>query len=221
MTPYYSNLIANANVRMESQKAYLESILTPFEVDVYFTWIVTPEILAYIGNEFRNNVAVSYEYDWFASPSVGRIRYRGDPVNLRSPDSSGDPWDEIFPAVTVPEYHQGLIDRLPIGARILIGNSVLEVIPGPNNSHSVTVFCTILSPAHEGDVLTARFRYGNETYISYGNSRSQYSDSSLFSNRNWEMDDIVGRIHRDLERDLCDNFESADLSILFGTAPNE
>lgn len=216
MTPYYSNLIANANVRMENWKAYLESILTPFEVDVHFTWIVTPEILAYIGNEFRNNVVVSYEYDWFVSPSAGQIRYRGDPVKLRNPDLFGEPRDEIFPAVTVPEYHQGLIDRLPIGARVLIGNSVLEVIPGPNNSHSVTVFCTILSAAQEGDVLTGRFRYGNETYISYGNSRGRYSDSSLFSNRNWEMDDIVERIHRDPKRDLCDNFESADLSILFG-----
>lgn len=216
MIPYYNDLIASANVRMGNQKAYLESILPLFEVDVYFTWIVTPEILAYIGNEFRNNVAVSYESDWLASPSIGQIRYRGDQVKLRGPDLSGDPWDEIFPAVTVPEYHQGLIDRLPIGARILIGNSVLEVIPGPNNSHSVTVFCTILLPAHEGDVLTARFRYGNETYISYGNSRSHYSDSSPFSNRNWEMEDIVGRTHRDLTRDLCDNFESADLSILFG-----
>lgn len=216
MIPYYNDLIASANVRMGNQKAHLESILTPFEVDVYFTWIVTPEILAYIGNEFRNNVEVSYEYDWFASPSVEQIRYRGDPVKLRSPDLSGDPWDEIFPAVTVPEYHQGLIDRLPIGARVLIGNSVLEVIPGPNNSHSVTVFCTILSTAQEGGVLVGRFRYGNETYISYGNSRDRYSDSSLFSNRNWEMDDIVGRTRRDPKRDLCDNFESADLSILFG-----
>lgn len=221
MIPYYNDLIASANVRMGNQKAYLESILTPFEADVYFTWIVTPEILAYIGNEFRNNVAVSYESDWLASPSIGQIRYRGDQVKLRGPDLSGDPWDEIFPAVTVPEYHQGLIDRLPIGARVLIGNSVLEVIPGPNNSHSVTVFCTILSTAQEGDVITARFRYGNETYISYGNSRGHYSDSSLFSNRNWEMDDIVGRTRRDPKRDLCDNFESADLSILFGTAPNE
>ena len=216
MIPYYNDLIASANVRMGNRKAYLESILTPFEVDVHFTWIVTPEILAYIGNEFRNNVAVSYESDWFASPSVGQIRYRGDQVKLRGPDLSGDPWDEIFPAVTVPEYHQGLIDRLPIGARVLIGNSVLEVIPGPNNSHSVTVFCTILSTAQEGDVLTGRFRYGNETYISYDSSRGRYSDSSMFSGRNWEMDDIVGRTRRDPKRDLCDNFESADLSILFG-----
>lgn len=216
MIPYYNDLIANANVRMGNQKAYLESILTPFEVDVHFTWIVTPEILAYIGSEFRNNVAVSYEYDWIASPSIGYIRYRGDPVKLRNPDLCGGALDEIFPAVTVPEYHQGLIDRLPIGARVLIGNSVLEVIPGPNTSHSVTVFCTILSTAQEGDVITGRFRYGNETYISYGNSRSHYSDSSPFSNRNWEIDDIVWRTNRDLKRDLCDNFESADLSTLFG-----
>lgn len=215
MIPYYNDLIASANVRMGNQKAYLESILTPFEVDVHFTWIVTPEILAYIGNEFRNNVAVSYESDLFVS-RIGQIRYRGDPVRLRSPDLSGDPWDEIFPAVTVPEYHQGLIDRLPIGARVLIGNSVLEVIPGPNNSHSVTVFCTILSTAQDGDVLTGRFRYGNETYISYDSSRGRYSDSSMFSGRNWEMDDIVGRTRRDPKRDPCDNFESADLSILFG-----
>lgn len=216
MIPYYNDLIASANVRMENQKAYLESILTPFEVDVHFTWIVTPEILACIVSEFRNNVAVSYENDWIASPSIGHIRYRGDPVKLRNPDLCGEPWDEIFPAVTVPEYHQGLIDRLPIGARVLIRNSVLEVIPGPNNSHSVTVFCTILSTAHEVDATIGRFRYGNETHISYDSSRGRYSDSSMFSSRNWEMDDIVGRTRRDPKRDLCDNFESADLSTLFG-----
>ena len=115
-------------------------------------------------------------------------------------------------------------DWFPAGSKILKGDYLFEVVESGRHRSVSMIGMAFDYKRYMHWKISSRpcVPYDNETYTSYDLSRLQGTSSAEFDRKYWEWDGWHLREGATSSRaELDDNFESADLSILFGTAPNE
>ena len=222
MTEFYEEVVLRANAEWHDLLSRLSPSCSPFMHEFQFAWVCNEDVFDYIYHTHQRDIVVSEDFSSWTT--ARKILYRGLPVRIRTYWEDCHNQSPMVVAIVLKgeeaaeytaRYH---LDWFPVGTKVLQGNYLLEVMEAGRHHALTTIGMALDYQWYMASHFIGRQMAPNDnkTDISYGNSRGSYSDSSLFSNRNWEMDDIVGRTRRDPKRDLCDNFESADLSILFG-----
>ena len=244
MTEFYEDVISRANAEWYDLLSRLNPSCSPFTHEFQFAWVCNEDVFDYIYHTHRRDIIVSEDSSLWMT--AREIRYRGHPVRIRTYWEDCHNQNPMFAAIVLngeeaAEYTaHHYLNWFPVGTKVLRGDYLLEVVEAGRH-HVLTTIGTALDYQW---YITSHFigrrtePNDNKTYISSNYEWPGARDASWIRDWDWptydlRAEDIRAALAREDARqwtrrglgkftheyrapELDDDFESPDLSTLFG-----